>query len=65
MLLKPGRTYEEAVKAFQPYTEIKERVDEARSAAAKLLEQSLVKKRKGYFYVHNRLEGSAPLKLVQ
>ena len=36
-------------------------MDEARTAAAKLLEQSFVKKRKGYLYVNNRLEGSAPL----
>jgi uncharacterized protein YecE (DUF72 family) len=60
-LLKPGRSYEDAVKAFSPYTEIKERVDEARTAAEKILEASFVKKRRGYLYVNNRLEGSAPL----
>ena len=60
-LLKPGRTYEDAVKGFQPYTEIKERVDEARTTAGKLLEASFVRKRKGYIYVNNRLEGCAPL----
>lgn len=59
-LLKPGRTYEAAVEAFSPYTEVKERVDEARTAAEKILEASFVKKRKGYLYVNNRLEGSAP-----
>ena len=31
------------------------------AAAAKLLEASFVKKRKGYIYVNNRLEGCAPL----
>jgi hypothetical protein len=60
-LLKPGRTYEEAVKTFQPYTEIKEPNDEARSAAEQILRHSLVKKRRSYLYVNNRLEGSSPL----
>jgi uncharacterized protein YecE (DUF72 family) len=60
-LLKPGRSYEDAVIAFQPYKEIKERVDDARTAAEKILEASFIKKRKGYLYVNNRLEGCAPL----
>jgi hypothetical protein len=34
---------------------------EARTAAEKILQQSLVKRRKGYIYVNNRLEGYAPL----
>jgi len=49
------------VKEFSPYKEIKERVDEARTAAAKIVEGSFVKKKKGYIYVNNRLEGNAPL----
>jgi hypothetical protein len=40
---------------------MKERVDDARTAAEKILEASFVKKRKGYLYVNNRLEGCAPL----
>ena len=60
-LLKPGRSYEDSVKAFQPYTEIKEPNEEARTAAAKILQQSMVKKRRGYIYVNNRLEGCAPM----
>jgi uncharacterized protein YecE (DUF72 family) len=59
-LLKRGRSYEEAVRAFQPYDVIKEPNEEARSAAKAILEKSLVKKRKGYLYVNNRLEGSSP-----
>jgi uncharacterized protein YecE (DUF72 family) len=60
-LLKPGRSYEESVKAFQPYTEIKEPNEEARNAAATILQQSMVKKRRSYIYVNNRLEGCAPM----
>ena len=60
-LLKPGRTYENAVTTFQPYSGTKEPDDEARKAAKKLLKQSLQKKRRCYIYVNNRLEGNAPL----
>jgi len=60
-LLKPGRAYEQAVTAFQPYTGIKEPNVEARSAAEKILQQSIVKKRRASIYVNNRLEGCAPL----
>jgi uncharacterized protein YecE (DUF72 family) len=54
-LLKPGRTYAEAVKKFEPYTEAQEPNEEARGAIA-----GLVKRRKGFIYVNNRLEGCAP-----
>lgn len=59
-LLKPGRSYEASVKASQPYSEIREPNDEARGAMRKLLEGSLVRKRRCYIYVNNRLEGCAP-----
>jgi hypothetical protein len=60
-LLKPGRKYEDAVKAFSPYTGIKETNEEARAAGASLIEQSLKHNpRLGtYVYVNNRLEGNA------
>ena len=60
-LLKPGRSYEESVKTFEPYRGIKEPNEEARTAAQKILEQSMVKKRRATIYVNNRLEGCAPL----
>jgi hypothetical protein len=61
-LLKPGRTYEQAVKAFKPYKEIKEPNMEARAALGQLLGRAcFTKTRKRYIYVNNRLEGSAPL----
>jgi uncharacterized protein YecE (DUF72 family) len=60
-LVKPGRTYEDSVKAFEPYRGIKEPNEEARSAADKILQQSIIKKRRASIYVNNRLEGCAPL----
>jgi uncharacterized protein YecE (DUF72 family) len=61
LLLKPGRAYEQAVKEFQPYTAIKEPNEDLRATFGKFLAQSLERKRKGYIYVNNRLEGCAPL----
>ena len=59
MLLKPGRTYEEAVTAFSPYKETKEEFTEARKAAVELIKRMKEKKKKGFIYVNNRLEGNA------
>ena len=58
-LLKPGRKYEDAVKEFSPYKEIKEVNDEARQAAAKLIKEAKQKAKKTFIYVNNRLEGNA------
>jgi uncharacterized protein YecE (DUF72 family) len=60
-LLKPGRTYEQAVKSFQPYREIKDANEEARTGIKQLLGKACFSRtRKRYIYVNNRLEGSAP-----
>jgi uncharacterized protein YecE (DUF72 family) len=60
-LLKPGRRYEEAVKAFQPYDKTREVNAEARKAGADLIADGVkVKGRKTFIYVNNRLEGNAP-----
>ena len=60
-LLKPGRSYDQAVKAFQPYREIKEPSEEARTGLKQLLGRAcFTRTRKRYIYVNNRLEGSAP-----
>lgn len=59
-LLKPGRNYEEAVKAFKPYTQIKEVNGAARQAGADLIKDRKIKKTgKTFIYVNNRLEGNA------
>jgi hypothetical protein len=60
-LLKPGRRYDDAIKAFSPYQSVKEKNDEARSAGASLLAESIKRnpRRGTYIYVNNRLEGNA------
>lgn len=61
-LLKPGRKYEDAVKAFQPYDKTKEVNEEARKAGAAMIVEGerYESRRKTYIYVNNRLEGNAP-----
>jgi hypothetical protein len=60
-LLKPGRKYEEAVKAFEPYDRIKEENPEARAAGKALAAEGIVAgpKRRTFIFVNNRLEGNA------
>ena len=60
-LLKPGRRYEEAVKAFEPYDAVKEVNAEARSAGRQLIHEgkSARPNRRTYVFVNNRLEGNA------
>ncbi|BCX46707.1 DUF72 domain-containing protein [Haloferula helveola] len=61
LLLKPGRRYKEAVESFQPYDRTQEVRPEAREAAERFVLESekKPKKRKGYVYVNNRLEGNS------
>jgi uncharacterized protein YecE (DUF72 family) len=61
LLLKPGRKYEEAVKAFSPYNEIKDPYPEGREAGAALIRQARLSqgKTRAYIYVNNRFEGNA------
>lgn len=59
-LLKPGRKYEDAVKAFEPYQVTKEVNEDARKAGAELIiEGKKAPKRKSFLFVNNRLEGNA------
>jgi hypothetical protein len=60
-LLKPGRKYEQAVKAFEPYDIIKEENPEARAAGKALIEEGKVAgpKSRTFIYVNNRLGGNA------
>jgi hypothetical protein len=60
-LLKPGRKYEQAVKAFEPYDSIKEENPEARAAGKALIEEGKAAgpKHRTFIYVNNRLEGNA------
>ena len=58
-LLKPGRSYEEAVKQFSPYKSAKEVNGEARAAGRKLIAAAKQQGKKAFVYVNNRLEGNA------
>jgi glycerate-2-kinase len=60
-LLKPGRKYEQAVKAFEPYDSIKEENPEARTAGRALIAEGKAAgpKRRTFVFVNNRLEGNA------
>ena len=60
-LLKPGRKYEDAVKAFKPYDRVKDLNPEARSAGKALIAEGKEagQKKKTFIYVNNRLEGNA------
>jgi uncharacterized protein YecE (DUF72 family) len=65
-LLKPGRKYEQAVKAFEPYDSLKEENPEARAAGKALVAEGKAagSKRKTFIYVNNRLEGNALATIV-
>lgn len=60
-LLKPGREYEAAVQAFQPYNRVKEPNPEARAAGRALIAEGTAAgpKRQTFIYINNRVEGSA------
>lgn len=59
-LLRPGRTYEQAVQKFEPYREIQEPNPGARDALKVLMEAARRKKQLAFLFVNNRLEGNAP-----
>ncbi len=65
-LLKPGRSFQQAVDLFRPYDNIKEPLDDTRAAAVRLIRHVLRSKavRKLYLYINNRLEGNAPLTIL-
>jgi uncharacterized protein YecE (DUF72 family) len=59
-LLKPGRTYNEAVERFQPYEEIKEENPDLRRGLVETVHRCIAERRKLYAYVNNRAEGNSP-----
>ncbi len=59
-LLKPGRTYQEAVAMFQPYEEIREENPQLRTGLAEAVRRCVAEKRSLYAYVNNRAEGNSP-----
>jgi uncharacterized protein YecE (DUF72 family) len=63
-LLRAGRSYEDAVAAFSPYTEIKDPNPETRDALRVLIERSREEHRMAFLFVNNRLEGNAPSTII-
>lgn len=59
-LLRPGRTYENAVEMFTPYDRIREENQEARESVRALIRRMREERRAAYIFVNNRLEGNAP-----
>jgi uncharacterized protein YecE (DUF72 family) len=59
-LLKPGRTYEQAVALFQPYENIKEENPELRLGLAEAVKKCVAEGKTLYAYVNNRAEGNSP-----
>jgi uncharacterized protein YecE (DUF72 family) len=59
-LLSKGRTYEQAVQAFEPYHLVREPNPAARDAMRRIAEHSRRLRRPAFLFVNNRLEGHAP-----
>jgi uncharacterized protein YecE (DUF72 family) len=61
LLLRPGRSYAEAVRRFDPYSHVQDPYPELRQDMAEVLAQSLRLngQRRTFIYVNNRLEGHA------
>jgi uncharacterized protein YecE (DUF72 family) len=59
-LLKPGRRYADAVKAFEPYDRIREPVPELRSDLLRVVQEALRRRIEAFILANNRAEGNAP-----
>ena len=60
VLLRPGRTYSDAVDAFAPYDRIHDPNPELRGDVARLIRMAAELRIPAYVLVNNRAEGSAP-----
>ncbi|HEV8264132.1 MAG TPA: DUF72 domain-containing protein [Gemmatimonadales bacterium] len=59
-LLKPGRRYADAVKAFEPYDRIREPVPELRGDLLRVVQEALRRRIEAFILANNRAEGNAP-----
>ena len=64
LLLRPGRSYEQAVSAFSPYKKLQEANETVRAAALKLVMRSMGMRRPSFIFVNNRLEGNAVMTIA-
>lgn len=63
-LLRPGRTYDEAVDVFAPYDRIREPNPKLRRDLVRLVDTAVKARLPAYLLVNNRTEGSAPLTIA-
>lgn len=63
-LLKPGRSYSDAVDRFAPYDRIQEKNPRLRADLVRLARTSAELRIPAYLLVNNRAEGSAPLTIA-
>ena len=59
-LLKPGRRYADAVKAFEPYDRIQEPQPQLRRDLIKAIQEALRRRIEAFILANNRAEGNAP-----
>lgn len=58
--LRYGRSYEQAVKSFEPYDRIQDPNPAARQAMRQLIARATARQEPAFIFVNNRLEGNAP-----
>ena len=59
-LMRPGRTHQESLQRFEPFSEIKEPNEEVRRAIRELLRRAKARTEPIFVFVNNRLEGFTP-----
>jgi uncharacterized protein YecE (DUF72 family) len=63
-LLRQGRSYEDAVQLFSPYTEVKDPNPDVRASLRDMIRIARDKQTTAFLFVNNRLEGNAPLTII-
>jgi uncharacterized protein YecE (DUF72 family) len=63
-LLRQGRAYEEAVREFSPYREVREVNPFARRGLREIIDIARQENRTAFIFINNRLEGNAPGTMV-
>jgi uncharacterized protein YecE (DUF72 family) len=63
-LLRHGRSYEEAVKVFSPYIEVKDPNPAVRASLREMIRIAQDKQTTAFLFVNNRLEGNAPATII-
>ena len=59
-LMKPGRKYGDAVRAFEPYDRVREVLPDLRADLLRLMSEAVQRDAEGLIHINNRAEGNAP-----